>query len=119
MKNKLIFSTIVFISILIIIVFFSKEKINFKNNQNNIILYVGKGCPHCDLVEKFIKESNILIETKDIYQSKKNLEDLRNKAFQCGLLKSHLGIPFLWFKGECLMGDQEIISFFQKFQEKK
>ena len=130
MKNKIIIPTILFIVVLIFSFFaFSKEKdknqtptdkITTTESQSasQIILFYGDGCPHCAIVENYIKESNIKeklpFEEKEVYHNQKNANELTDKAKICGLPTDSIGVPFLWDGEKCLIGDQDIINFFKQ-----
>jgi len=91
-------------------------------SQDEIILFYGDGCPHCANVEKFLEDNNVKdkieFEQKEVYHNKQNANELRQKAQACGLSTASIGVPFLWYKGECRIGDQNIIEIFkQKINE--
>jgi glutaredoxin len=86
---------------------------------NEIILYWSKDCPHCKKVEDYLKthpaiEKKIKIEQKEV-STQQNMNDWRDKIELCNLdpLKP-IGVPFLYFKGQCISGDQQIIDFLNK-----
>lgn len=99
--------------------------INVKGNLANkvpqktdeVILYWGEECPHCKNVEDYLKshqeiEKKIKIERKEVSSNKTNAADLQNKAMVCKYDSSKgIPIPFLYFKGECVVGDQPIIDY--------
>lgn len=86
-------------------------------NENAMILYYGDSCPHCKIVEQYINENGIIkkydIVQKEVFQDQNNAKDLGEKALSCGI-KTDIGVPFLYYKSRCFMGDQEIINFFKK-----
>ena len=127
MKNKITISSILFA----IVAIFSVIVIS-QNNDNNlpvqpsnnadiqnqgIILFYGDGCPHCEIVEKFVAEKNIEAEVsfakKEVYYNKQNASELAEKAMTCGMSTDSIGVPFLWDGSKCLVGDQDIIEFFK------
>ena len=130
MKNKIFIPTILFIAILIFSFFaFSQEK-NKSQNQTNemtatknqslsqIILFYGDGCPHCAIVEKYLKENNIRDKIsfvqKEVYHDQANAKELEAKAKICGLPANSIGVPFLWDGKKCLIGDRVVINFFKE-----
>jgi len=136
MKNKIIIPTILFVAVLIFsFVALSQEKsknqtqTNKPKNQeiqqeqeNKIILFYGIGCPHCAVVEKYIKENSIgdkiSFVQKEVYYNQSNAKELQAKAKKCGLPVDSIGVPFLWDGEKCLIGDQDIVDFFkQKVKE--
>lgn len=88
-----------------------------KTNENAMILYYGDSCPHCKIVEQYINENRILkrydIIQKEVFQDLNNAKELGEYAFGCGI-KTDVGVPFLYYKSKCFMGDQDIINFFKK-----
>jgi glutaredoxin len=99
----------------------ANEVVNPKNSQtekSRIILFYGKGCPHCALVEKYINENKIQdkisFAQKEVYYNQSNAKELEAKAKICGLPTDAIGVPFLWDGEKCLIGDQDIINFFRQ-----
>lgn len=89
-----------------------------ENSESQIILFYGDGCPHCALVEKYIKEHNvqdkISLSQKEVYYNQSNAKELEDKAKICSLSTNSIGVPFLWDGKKCLIGDQDIINFFKQ-----
>lgn len=134
MKNKIIIPTILFIAVLVFSFFaFSQERnksqtlANEPTNQKNqptseIVLFYGLGCPHCAIVEEYIKQNNIQSKIsfvqKEVYYNQNNAKELEEKAKICGLPTNLIGVPFLWDGKRCIIGDRDIINFFkQKINE--
>jgi len=121
-NNKFIISIILFIAVLIFSIFILYQENNNElvDNQsdNGIILFYGEGCPHCVIVENYIKENNIQNKIsfiqKEVYNNQENAKDLQNKAKLCGLSPDSIGVPLLWDGKNCLIGDQDIINFFKQ-----
>ena len=91
--------------------------------KSEIILFYGNGCPHCAIVEEYIKENKIKdkisFEEKEVYYNQQNSKELSEKAEKCGIPTNSIGVPFLWDGKKCYIGDQDIIDFFkQKINEK-
>jgi glutaredoxin len=130
MNKKIIFPTILFIAVLIFSFFaLSQEKSKSQNQTNEttatenqsasqIILFYGDGCPHCKIVEEYIKENKIRdkipFAQKEVYYNQNNAKELEAKAKICGLPTDSIGVPFLWNGEKCLIGDQDIINFFKQ-----
>jgi glutaredoxin len=129
MKNKIIIPTILFIVVLIFSFFALSQEKNKSQLQTNeptsqenqqssqIILFYGDGCPHCAIVEEYIKENSIgdkiSFTQKEVYYNQNNAKELEAKAKICGLPADSIGVPFLWDGEKCLIGDQPIIDFFK------
>jgi len=130
MKNKVIIPTILFIVVFIlsITVLLKNKENNLPNNstvqdnqqteESQIVLFYGDGCPHCAIVEEYIKENKIQdkisFTQKEVYYNQGNAKELEEKAKICGLPTDSIGVPFLWDGEDCLIGDQDIINFFKQ-----
>lgn len=125
MRNKIIIPTILFILVLGISFFvLSQEKksdsevVNGGNqSQNGIIFFYGDGCPHCSIVEEYLKENKVAEKIdffqKEVYFNRSNSEELKEKAKACGMSTDSIGVPFLWDGEKCFVGDVDIIEFFK------
>lgn len=86
--------------------------------KDEIVFYYGDTCPHCKKVEEYVAQNNVhdkvQFEEKEIYNNKKNSEELTNVAKQCGIAENKVGVPLLWTGEECLVGDKDIIAFFEE-----
>lgn len=94
--------------------YFSKPKIDV----SGIILFYGDGCPHCENVDKFISENNVEEKVEftrlEVFNNKSNAELLAKKAIFCEVdISQGVPVPFLWDGKNCLVGDEDIIKFFQ------
>jgi glutaredoxin len=134
MNKKVIIPTILFFAVLIFafIVLFENKEDNLSNNtaeenqrveESQITLFYGDGCPHCAIVEDYIKNNNIKqklsFEEKEVYYNQNNAKELEAKAKICGLATDSIGVPFLWDGLKCYVGDRDIIDFLnQKINEK-
>jgi len=130
MKNKILIPTILFIAVLIFSFFAlsqKKDKNQISTNEtateknqsaDQIILFYGDGCPHCAIVEEYIKKNStgdkISFTQKEVYYNQNNAKELEAKAKICGLLTNSIGVPFLWDGEKCLIGDRDIINFFKQ-----
>ena len=92
---------------------FSKPKVDV----NGIILFYGDGCPHCKIVDDFIKANNVESKIKftrlEVFNNRDNGKILLERAKACGLATDQVGVPFLWDGKTCIMGDQDTINFFK------
>lgn len=88
---------------------------NPENSKISLILYYGEGCPHCAIVENYLKSNppKFNIEKKEVYYNKNNQNDLMAKAKICGMPLNQIGVPFLWNGEECILGDEPIINYFK------
>jgi hypothetical protein len=85
--------------------------------DTDVILFYGDGCPHCAIVDKYIKDNNIEAKfqfvKKEVFYNTSSAEFLGQKAQACGLDLNSIGVPFLWNgpEGKYFIGDQEIKCF--------
>ncbi len=86
----------------------------------NLVFYWGNGCPHCENVEKWLKENNsdqkIKVNYKEVYYNKNNQTELYNTAQQyCPeiIQDGNIGVPtgFDPVNKKCIQGDNPIIEF--------
>jgi len=126
MNKKIIIPTILFVAIF----FFSffalsgegdknqKPAGNTAEEQGQITLFYGDGCPHCKIVEDYIKQNQIAIKIsfaqKEVYSNQANSMELEAKAKICGLPANSIGVPLLFDGEKCFIGDQDIINFFKQ-----
>lgn len=90
-----------------------------KNQQASApqsILFYSNYCPHCKIVEEYINNNNIknkiTFQELEVADNEANSRILFNKAKICKLDTKTLGVP-LFFDGKtCLMGDENIIKYF-------
>ena len=130
MKNKILIPTILF-AVVLIFSFFAlsqeKDKNQISTNEtvaeegqsaDQIILFYGDGCPHCAIVEEYIKENSIgdkiSFAQKEVYYNQNNAKELEAKAKICGMPTDSMDVPFLWDGEKCLIGDENIINFFKQ-----
>lgn len=115
-KKKYLPLVILLLAVLIIGFFIISAK---KNAETGMILFYGDTCPHCQKVSDYIKTNNIKAKFKfqelEVYNNKANAGLMAKKAAGCGIKSDQgLGVPFFWDGKNCLVGDQDIINFFQK-----
>lgn len=92
---------------------FNKPKVDI----NGIILFYGDGCSHCKLVEDFISQNKINEKVEftrlEVFNNRDNAQILLERAQACGLNTDQVGVPFLWDGKTCVVGDPDVIKFFQ------
>ena len=105
--------------ILTILFFFFSFKVVFANNSNSVldkpILFYGEGCPHCAKVDRFLQENNLgdLVIKKEIYHNSQNAQEFNEICEEERIDLMKRGVPFLYTKDACFIGDEQIISYFQ------
>lgn len=89
-------------------------------SKDEVILFWGEGCPHCKNVEDYLAshkeiEEKIKIERKEVGENVTNSIELTDRAKDCKIdVKNGVAVPFLFYKGECITGDQPIIDYLTK-----
>ncbi len=115
-KVILYFFIAVFIAFSFLLSFYISKK-----NEQNIILYYGITCPHCKNVDEFIEnngiEAKVKITRREIYTNQFNLNELQRHALECGINQSTVGVPFIYYQGNCYLGEDECIDFLKNITE--
>jgi glutaredoxin len=120
-QNVLLIISVTIVA-LVLVWFITKDtKTGDDNNSTDtseaLSLYYREDCPHCKNVEKFLLDNKvgekIKIEHKEIMNDIKNNNELMVRAANCNLDLETVGVPLLYDKGTCYVGDQEIINYFQ------
>ena len=101
---------------------FDNKNINSSNlakaSNPKLVLFYSTSCPHCKIVEQYMSENKIEAKSgivlKEVSGDKVAAEDFLAKAKVCNINSSDLGVPFLWNDGKCLVGDKDIVAFFQE-----
>lgn len=106
--------------ILVLFALFLIPNFSFAQQQKKTaILFYADWCPHCKKVDDFFKEKSFF-EKYDI--QKLNFDDNENKAllgkiFEAKNEKGGAGIPAIIIDDQLIVGDQPIISAFEKIME--
>lgn len=111
-KAKKVVATFLLVVFLLISILYAIY-INKQKSKDEIIFFYGITCPHCKNVEKFIEENNLdktlKITKKEVYNNQNNLLELVKYAEKCGIYDD-VGVPFIYYKGECYVGEEESIN---------
>ena len=82
---------------------------------DEIVIYVGDGCPHCAKVEAYVEEEGYAeifnLEFKEVYHDSANAMEMGEVADYFGIDLFDRGIPFLVTATEYKKGDKPIIDF--------
>ena len=84
-----------------------------------IVYYYGDGCPHCTVVEEFLKANDIAskvsFEKKEVWSNRTNAKELEARAIACGIDPEELGVPFVYGgDGRCYVGEPDAKKFFSE-----
>ena len=85
----------------------------FASNQElNIYLFYGDGCPHCAALERYMEpyleeHKDIILHKYEVWHSEENLAKLKEVQ---GILKSSGGVPYLIIGNSAIIGFDEDIT---------
>lgn len=108
----------VIILVLFAIIYFEISKTSDISGSEKIILFYGKECPHCQIVENYIEKEKIAEKVEftraEIFHNKNNQKIFVEKNKTCGTTdEKEMGVPLLWAEGKCISGQDKVIEFFQ------
>ena len=127
-RNKVIILTVLFVAIFVSAFFVlgnkpvannagDSQNLPAKINNEEIVLYYGETCPHCKIVEAYIANNNFTLKSKivnkEVFNDKANANELEERARTCSIPNNEIGVPLLWYKNRCYVGDQSIINLFK------
>ena len=79
---------------------------------------VTETIPAVQLIGEFLEENNIAekvsFSKKEVWSNQGNKNEMNDRARECGLDISNIGVPFLYTRGECLIGTPNVTEFFKK-----
>ncbi len=83
------------------------------------IFYYGSTCPHCKIVEDFMKnnsiETKIKISQREVYGNKTAAEEMMNLQRLGNLPSSYIGaVPILYYNKTIYVGDKDIICILKE-----
>jgi len=86
----------------------------------DIMIFYGSTCPHCKKVNEFIIANDIdkvvPLQHLEVYSNKTNASLMTEKLNACKDLSDDDkgGVPFMYAKDKCLVGDQPIIEYLKE-----
>lgn len=97
---------------------------NASSNNADLIIFIQQGCGHCENVEKFIQDNNVMSKIKvnyiDIRQNLQNQQLLEDTVKKCPEINASQGIGtplgYLPKENKCLYGDTPIIDYLKMLQ---
>ncbi|MFA6383456.1 MAG: hypothetical protein WCX17_03460 [Parcubacteria group bacterium] len=119
-KIKKIIFGIVAVSVVLIAVFIysiMRQSDTVISTKNTIFFY-GRECPHCKEAERFIEDNKIdqklEFDSVEVWHNQDNADLLVQKARECGIADSRIGVPFVWSQGKCYLGTPDIEAFLKE-----
>jgi glutaredoxin len=86
--------------------------------STDTIFFYGQECPHCQDVEKFVADNKIADQVKfdslEVWHNNANRDVFLQKVKECGIVEDKAGVPFLYAKGQCIMGTPDVEAFFKQ-----
>jgi len=118
MKKIIIFIALAILAFLLFKVFF-KSNPGVTDDQAQLILFHGDGCPHCKIVNDYIQtnkaDDKVKISYHEVYYNKTNQNLLTETVKKCPEIDTTngIGVPLAFVKAEnkCLYGDTPIIDW--------
>ncbi|MDQ5976817.1 MAG: hypothetical protein QG664_730 [Patescibacteria group bacterium] len=84
--------------------------------SEDMTLYWGDGCPHCENVEKFLEEKQVVGKVdfirKEVWKDRANAREMERRARNCGIPAKDIGVPFLFSDGQCFVGEPNVENEF-------
>ena len=117
-KTYYVLIAVAFVILAAAIFFMNKTSEVAKNPGADIIYFQGEGCPHCEIVQEYMAKNNVEsvvpMEKAEVFFNKENQKLFQEKAKICKIPEKGMGVPMLWAEGKCLVGDKDIISYFEE-----
>ena len=92
---------------------------DYSDDQVDLVLYWGKGCPHCENVKKYVRDNNLdsklKIAYREVYYDNSNQSRLEASLKLCPEVDTSqgIGVPMSFDPKEkkCILGDQPAIDW--------
>lgn len=88
------------------------------NYKSDMVYYYGQECKHCDNVEKFIQDNEIdaviSFAKKEVWHDAVNDMEFRERMRGCNLDPEKTGVPLIWARGKCYVGQTEVQKFLKE-----
>lgn len=124
---------IIFIFLAVIIVAFVGKKISqvdlpdYPDTEADLVLYWGKGCPHCEKVKEYIRNNNldskVKIAYREVYYDNGNQTKLEETVKLCPEVDTSqgIGVPLAFDpkNKKCILGDEPAIDWLKSKTEVK
>ncbi|EKE25325.1 MAG: hypothetical protein ACD_5C00206G0004 [uncultured bacterium] len=89
----------------------------------DLVYFYGQECARCKNIDKFIIDNKINVKIsfaeKEVWHDGSNDMEMRERAKECGLNPEKVGVPFLWARGDCYIGEVEVEKFLKSEVEAK
>ncbi len=87
--------------------------------SDKMILFVGKDCPHCEVVENKLSDDykSTPIDIKEVFNDNQNANLLVQALRVCGQSLDSAGVPLLWNGRGCYQGDEDVLNYLKSYKE--
>ena len=98
---------------------------DYSDAESDLILYWGKGCPHCENVKNYIRENKLddklKISYREVYYDNGNQTKLEETTKLCPEIDTTqgIGVPLSFDPKEkkCILGDQPAIEWLKNIKK--
>ncbi|TAK96503.1 hypothetical protein EPO05_01735 [Patescibacteria group bacterium] len=96
--------------------FGSGPKINW---DQDIVYFYGDGCSHCEVLSKFLEDNKVAekvpFQKLEVWKNLRNQKLLMEAVKRCQIDTSAggVGVPFVYARGKCFVGEVEATDFFK------
>ncbi len=94
------------------------KRANIPLSPLGLVLYWGDGCSHCKNLEVFLQENQIeqkvTFERKEVWGDRANAKEMSQRAKDCDLSPTEIGVPFLFSDGKCFTGEPDVKKEFER-----
>ena len=92
---------------------------DYPDDQADLVLYWGKGCPHCEKVKQYIRDNNldstVKIAYREVYYDNGNQAKLESTVKLCPEVDATqgIGVPLAFDPKakKCILGDEPAIDW--------
>jgi glutaredoxin len=89
-----------------------------QSKDDTVYFYFGITCPHCKNVEIWMLQNNVgaklTVVQKEVYENQANAAELQKRARTCGIKSDEIGVPFIFYKGQCYVGEDQGIELLRQ-----
>lgn len=86
--------------------------------DDTVYFYFGNTCPHCKNVEVWMLQNNVSeklnVVQKEVYENQANALELQKRARTCRINADEIGVPLVYYKGQCYVGEDQGIQLFEQ-----
>ena len=119
MKKIIIIALIILVVVFVGKKFYTATLPDYPDDQADLILYWGNGCPHCEAVKKYIRDNKldakVKISYREVYYDTANQAKLEATVKLCPEVDTSqgIGVPLAFDpkNKKCILGDEPTIEW--------